>query len=381
MTDCSRRRLLLGATALPGALALAGCSGGLPPLPGSRSPGNCLDPSEEIPEEAYETVPEGVIVDPVPLDESLLFMSSTLTISPDGSMLAACEMGFPQDPEHAGTRGVVLWDAGTGAVIHRFRPPMLGRLAWHPDGDRLAIGDGRLISIVDLEGTLERTLFGHELPRGDTAAILDLAFSPDGIQLASSGSDRTVRLWDMDPESCGSGHVLRTGPRHNRDLSYSPDGSSLAVGATSTSSEGDEDNPPTLWDPTTGRRTEVLEDVPGIVFALDHAADGALIVVADEPRALMAVGTDGSVVEGPVTTSTWFADLAVGPAHRVALHVDEELLLWDRESGEESRHEIGSESAVDSMVWSAGEDVLFCLSSREGILAFDGTRWTSFDLP
>ncbi len=46
MTDCSRRRLLLGATALPGALALAGCSGGLPPLPGSGSPGICIDPSE-----------------------------------------------------------------------------------------------------------------------------------------------------------------------------------------------------------------------------------------------------------------------------------------------------------------------------------------------
>ena len=121
--------------------------------------------------------------------------------------------------------------------------------------------------------------------------------------------------------------------------------------------------------------------MPGIVFALDHAADGALIVVADEPRALMAVGTDGSVAEGPVTTSTWFADLAVGPGHRVALHADEELLLWDRESGEESRHEIESESAVDSMVWSAAEDVLFCLSAKEGILAFDGTRWTAFDLP
>ncbi|MCP6756150.1 hypothetical protein NL533_31480, partial [Klebsiella pneumoniae] len=90
----------------------------------------------------------------------------------------------------------------------------------------------------------------------------------------------------------------------------------------------------------------VLEDVPGIVFALDHAADGALIVVADEPRALMAVGTDGSVVEGPVTDSTWFAELAVGPGHRVALHADEELLLWDRESGEEFRHEIESESGV-----------------------------------
>ena len=95
----------------------------------------------------------------------------------------------------------------------------------------------------------------------------------------------------------------------------------------------------------------------------------------------MAVGTDGSVVEGPVTDSTWFAELAVGPGHRVALHADEELLLWDRESGEEFRHEIESESGVDSMVWSAAEDVLFCLSAREGVLAFDGTRWTAFDLP
>lgn len=382
MIPSPSRRMLLGASVMPAALALAGCGrlDGIPFLGGSRDPGSCLGPSEELPEEVHDTIPDGVIVDPAPPEPDTRFRSSTLAISPDGSMLAACETYDRVRLELADSSGVILWDTATGAVLRRITPPASRVIAWHPDGTRLAIGSGRHISIVDLEGNLQWNLIGHELPRSDTATIRDLAYSPDGTQLASSSSDRTVRLWDVEGDSCGAGHILKPGPRSNAALSYSPDGAVLAVGSTSSSTAGDDDNPAELWDPATGDRLTLLDDLAGIVFDLGYSADGALLAVTDEPTALTVIEADGSMREAPVTASTWFGDLAVGPGSRVALlGADDELLLWDRDTDEETRLEVASD--LGSMRWSPDESVLYCLSRSEGVMVWDGADWRSFDLP
>jgi len=376
-----RRRWLLGAAALPGTLALAGCGDiPLPFLPGSRDPGVCLGPSEELPEEVYETIPEGMIVDPAPPDENRRFTTSALALSPDGTMLAACESRDRVHLELEEEFGVILWDTASGDVLRRITPPAHGVIAWHPDGTRLAIGASRHISVVDLEGNPEWNLIGHELPSDSMATIRDLAFSSDGSQLASSSSDGSVRLWDMSAETCSEEMILEPGPRSNASLSYSPDGTVLAMGSTSSHGENDPDNPPQLWDPVTGERRSVLEDPAGIVYALGHDADGSLLVVTDEPAALSVIAPDGTVQGGPVTASTWFAELAVGPRGRVALlGADDELLLWDRESGEETRLE--TDPDVGALCWSADGEELYALSRSQGVIVWDGETWRQFELP
>lgn len=379
MTRIARRRWLLGAAALPGALALAGCSQLRPPFLGGGAPGRCVEPGEEIPEEDLETVADGVMVDVSPPDEEVRFLPASLALSPDGTTLAASEsydrvaLGVQQ------RRGIILWDTSSGEVLRRIDSPALGRIAWDPEGSRLAVGEGRRIDLVDLEGNHQRTLLGHELPKGGVAYIGGLAFAPDGSMLASTGADDTVRLWDMAPEACGQGHVLRPPEDSNKCVSWSPDGSSLAVGGFRQHSADSSDNPPELWDPATGTRTEVLEEVPGEVFTLGHSPEGDLVVVTDDPSALLVITQDGRIEDGPVPASPRFADLAVGPGGRIAVHRDHELLRWHRDSGEELRDEL--EASIDSMVWSADGQVLFCLSARDGVLALDASHVRTFDLP
>src|SRR5205085_3604766 len=97
---------------------------------------------------------------------------------------------------------IILWDTASATVRATLgqedgRP--VRSLAFSPDGKTLAaaVGHGRdrepgLIVLWDVAtGQRRFTLTGH------TDEVLSVAFSPDGRLLASGGSDRTVRLWDM----------------------------------------------------------------------------------------------------------------------------------------------------------------------------------------
>lgn len=373
-----RRRWLLGAAALPAALMLSGCDAGIPFL--SRpEPGSCLPGSEEIPEEDLESVPSGITPGGAERSADRRFSDSGFAVSPDGTLIAACETSDRFFLDLADAFGVILWDTASGEVVRRLSVSAWGPIAWHPDGTRLAVGESRHIAIADVEGELLWNLLGHQLPKNRIASIMDVAYSPDGAQLASTSTDGTVRLWDVPGEHCAAGQILEPDDRSDRYVSYSPDGAVLAVGGASSSSENDSDNPPELWNPATGDRRTVFDALEGDVYGIGYSGDGSLLAVTDEPSALVVIGADGSMSEGPVTDSTWFAELAVGAGSRVALlSRDDELLIWDRSTGEEERLEL---SDVDRLCWSPDESILYGLSIEKGVLAWDGETWSQFDLP
>lgn len=145
-----------------------------------------------------------------------------VTVSPDQQSVVAME-------EEGSDTEIILYDASTGEVLadgmdaHREH---INDLAFSPDGQTLASsGFDKIIMLWDMASgkSILSPLAGHE------ARVLQSAFSPDGKTLASGSTDGTVRLWNVgtgqpisDPMT-GHGNWVRT-------LTFTPDGQWLISG-------------------------------------------------------------------------------------------------------------------------------------------------------
>jgi WD40 repeat protein len=103
--------------------------------------------------------------------------------SPDGRIIAIAHSG-----------GIALQDAGTLSELSFWETASAaGELAFSPDGQQLAVGelDGRIEMYSLPAGSLRQTIQGH------TEFADTLAFSPDGRELLFSDQIEHVHLWDL----------------------------------------------------------------------------------------------------------------------------------------------------------------------------------------
>jgi WD40 repeat protein len=174
----------------------------------------------------------------------------SLAFAPDGGALAAgCEDG-----------SVVVWDTR----VHRLRAALRGHrglvngLAFAPDSRLLASGsaDGTLCVWDAATGRLRSSAKAARQLRS-------LAFSPDGLAIATCGADVVV-------SDAATGQIrldlAREGPCYGA-LAYSPDGRRLAAADLSRGRI-------TLWDLASPGRRATLRGRVGPGFALAFAPDG-----------------------------------------------------------------------------------------------------------
>ncbi|MEQ2008131.1 MAG: c-type cytochrome domain-containing protein [Limisphaerales bacterium] len=142
---------------------------------------------------------------------------AALAFSPDGRQLAA-----------SGYHEVTLWEPATGKLLGRVKnlPQRIQALAWHPQGQWLAVGGGSPgqsgeVALVDVAKGEVAKVLGTTI---DT--VMALAFDKEGTRLAGGGADNAIRLFSVP-----DGQELRLFQQHADwvlGLAFSPDGQHLA---------------------------------------------------------------------------------------------------------------------------------------------------------
>lgn len=139
-------------------------------------------------------------------------------------------------------------------------------VAYSPNGMRIATAslDGTARIWSPETGEQFATLGGH------TGEVWSLAYSPDGARIATASRDGTARIWNSD-----TGELLIILKGHTdevRDVAFSPDGARIATASR--------DGTARIWNPTTGESLRTLEGHTGEVWGLAYAPDGKRVATA-----------------------------------------------------------------------------------------------------
>jgi WD40 repeat protein len=201
--------------------------------------------------------------------------------SPDGKRLAAGYGTWDNDKGTYVAGEVKVWDAQTGRKVVTFKEHTAAvvSIAFSPDGKRIvsssSVGDSHIgdggdpgepgeVKVWDAET-------GQELLtlQGNKRFVNSVAYSRDGKRLATLGRDNTVKVWDSQTGQVV--HTLNVRSFINGDIAFSPDGKRLA-----SSSGAPGGLPPfeiKVWDAKTAEELHVLKGhtVPAtsVVFSPD----------------------------------------------------------------------------------------------------------------
>jgi WD40 repeat protein len=258
--------------------------------------------------------------------------ATSITFSPDGQTLAAV------DASHT----LYWWKRDrTGGFaaqpVQAIAGGALSRIAFSPNGKSLAAtSPDNTVKLWDREGGLVRTLRGHSQP------VVDLAFSPDGRMLMTSGGDRT-RLWQLQNAAIVSLNA------QSQLVAYRPDGQLIAsIGNTGVIK---------LWKPS-GVSHGYLEVVEGSgkAVGLAFSADGQTLASATEEGTvqLWQINAKTKDYEPLKTFKTGsILQMSLSPNGRVVATAGEggALQLWSQE-GELQQTLTGHRGAVRAIAFS-----------------------------
>ncbi|MEH2300139.1 MAG: serine/threonine-protein kinase [Nostoc sp.] len=203
--------------------------------------------------------------------------------------------------------------------FRRIQTSLVSRLQHNSPGKDEAFL-GQLPKITLAKVSLVNTLQGH----GNS--VLSVAISPDGKTIASSGGDRTIKLWNL---ATGKAISLLNG--HSQQVNVvviSPDGKTLVSGS--------DDNTIKIWNLTTRKQIRTLQGHSDSVHALAISADSETLVSGSDDNTIkiwdLATGEQIRTLAGH---TFWVRSVAIDPDGVILASgsFDKTIKIWNLTKG------------------------------------------------
>ncbi len=212
-----------------------------------------------------------------------------------------------------GNHELTVWDAATGKLVRRVftRAERAHVMAFLPDGKLVVAGgrpgqegDVRIYNIdagtpkdfggvPAVDGVNDKTVMLNELIQVEDS-ILALAISKDGKKIAAGGTDRIVRVFDVD-----SGKIEHAVENHADwilGIAFTPDGKGLVTASRDKTAK--------VWDLNTKESLLTFPDHQNIVNNVTMTPDGAFGLSAGEDGSIRVwQATDKAKAIGKATKS------------------------------------------------------------------------------